>query len=152
MWVCRNVMFTIQQIDGWNPTNKDGDDWGIVYYCYTNIIITSIGWLRISGRHQSNTNFGELMYNMTYSICWFIVSSSLSFSVNHCKPMKSLRKQMHIFSKTDPNSNSGWWFGTCFPFSRECPPPNWRTLIFFRGMAQPTTNQNLLINHGLSID
>ena len=25
-------------VDGWNPTHENGDDWGMVYYCYTNII------------------------------------------------------------------------------------------------------------------
>ena len=29
---------TTHQIDGWNPTHKTGDEWGMVY-CYTNIII-----------------------------------------------------------------------------------------------------------------
>ena len=29
MWVCRNVIGTTHQIDGWNPTHKNGDDfWG----------------------------------------------------------------------------------------------------------------------------
>ena len=43
---------------------------------------------------------------------------------------------------------SGWWFGTCFifPFSWECHHPNWRTLIFFRGVETSTTNQ-LLSSH-----
>ena len=36
MWVyqCHK---TTHQIDGWNPTHKNGDEWGMVYYCYTNI-------------------------------------------------------------------------------------------------------------------
>ena len=37
MWVCRNVMFTTHEIDGWNPTHKNADEWGMVCYCYTNI-------------------------------------------------------------------------------------------------------------------
>ena len=31
MLVCRNVMFTTHEIDGWNPTHKNGDEWGMVY-------------------------------------------------------------------------------------------------------------------------
>ena len=31
MWVCRNVIGTTHQIDGWNPIHKDGDDWGMGY-------------------------------------------------------------------------------------------------------------------------
>ena len=23
--------------DDWNPSPKNGDEWGMVYYCYTNI-------------------------------------------------------------------------------------------------------------------
>ena len=23
--------------DGWNPTHQHGDEWGLVYYCYTHI-------------------------------------------------------------------------------------------------------------------
>ena len=26
-----NVMFTSHEIDGWNPTHKNGDEWGMVY-------------------------------------------------------------------------------------------------------------------------
>ena len=37
MCVCRNVMFTTHQIDGEHTTHKNGDDWGMVYYCYTHI-------------------------------------------------------------------------------------------------------------------
>ena len=39
---------------------------------------------------------------------------------------------------------SGWWFGTWifyFPIYWELHHPNWRTLIFFRGVGIPTTNQ-----------
>ena len=37
MWVCRNVMFATLMFDEWNPTHKNGDEWGMVYSCYTHI-------------------------------------------------------------------------------------------------------------------
>ena len=46
----------------------------------------------------------------------------------------SLEKVIYIYY-TD------WWFGTIFifPFSWECHHPNWRGVIFFRGLGQPAT-------------
>ena len=31
MWVCRNVIGTTHQIDGWNSSHKNGDERGMVY-------------------------------------------------------------------------------------------------------------------------
>ena len=37
MWVDRNVIGTTIIFDGEHTTHKNGDEWEMVYYCYTNI-------------------------------------------------------------------------------------------------------------------
>ena len=35
--------------DGWNPTHENGDEWGMVYYCYTNIRWLSSDFMDFNG-------------------------------------------------------------------------------------------------------
>ena len=94
MWVCRNVIGTTHEIDGWNPTHQNGDEGGMVqmallYQHYTN---------------QSSRVVGTCMYMSHSSICF-------DFRYGTTSGMAPLTQLFHSYTEThlSPGWRRGHW-------------------------------------------